>query len=217
MKIIALPDIHEKISCIAKFEQALKDADVVVLPGDITMFGGADAANNVIMAISVFNSNILAVAGNCDYEDVQKLLALEQISLHAKVRIINDVAFFGVGGSLECPAKTPGEITENDFSKFLDTAINEVPVNSHKILVCHQPPIGTRLDIVHGKNVGSHSIRKFIEKYAPAVCFCGHVHEGVGVDNIGNTKIINPGPAARGQYAYVEFDNGVKKIEVRRA
>ena len=36
--------------------------------------------------------------------------------------------------------------------------------------------------------------------------FCGHIHEARGIDYIGDTRIVNPGPVSAGHYAV--FDVG---------
>jgi uncharacterized protein len=38
---------------------------------------------------------------------------------------------------------------------------------------------------------------------------CGHIHEARGVDHIGRTPIVNPGPVAAGHYAVVMVDDAV--------
>ncbi len=67
-------------------------------------------------------------------------------------------------------------------------------------MVSHQPPYDTINDQVSpGVHVGSNSIRKFIEEHQPLVCFSGHIHEGTGIDHIGNTAIVNPGSGRQGK------------------
>ena len=84
------------------------------------------------------------------------------------------------------------------------------------VLITHQPPRETRNDLARGGHVGSHSIRCFIEQHQPLICFTGHIHEGVGVDTIGETKIVNPGPLRHGGYAVAEITGGqVGALEIR--
>ena len=84
------------------------------------------------------------------------------------------------------------------------------------VLVSHQPPYGVAVDrIGNGLNVGSRSIRDFIEDAKPLVCFSGHIHEGQGIDNIGTTKLANPGPLAGGGYVYSRIERQVEEFEIR--
>jgi Icc-related predicted phosphoesterase len=71
------------------------------------------------------------------------------------------------------------------------------------IFVSHSPPHKTPLDVIHnGLNIGSVSIRKFIEKWAEegllVASFHGHIHEspiisGESHTAIGNVLCFNPG------------------------
>jgi Icc-related predicted phosphoesterase len=67
-----------------------------------------------------------------------------------------------------------------------------------------------------GENVGSTALRAFIERTQPAVVFCGHIHEGRGVEQIGRTTVVNCGPAAAAMYAVAEFGSAVQ-VELRQA
>jgi Icc-related predicted phosphoesterase len=76
-----------------------------------------------------------------------------------------------------------------------------------KIQVTHAPPKGTSVDIITtGAHVGSDAVRKFIDKVHPNAAFCSHIHEGRGVDEIGNTKIINSGRFPEGYCGLAEID-----------
>jgi Icc-related predicted phosphoesterase len=91
-----------------------------------------------------------------------------------------------------------------------------LPENKPLLFVSHQPPYATMNDQVSpGCHVGSKSIRKFIEMHQPLICFTGHIHEGIGIDRIGNARIVNPGPAGTGSYAWAEIEGStIKKLEI---
>ena len=67
------------------------------------------------------------------------------------------------------------------------------------IYVIHAPPYNTTLDMIAtGINVGSKSVREFIEKEHPLLTLHGHIHEspkmsGSWKDKIGKTNCINVG------------------------
>ena len=46
---------------------------------------------------------------------------------------------------------------------------------------------------------------------------CGHIHESPGKDMIGNTMIINPGPAMDGYYGIIEITGSKVSAEIKRA
>jgi Icc-related predicted phosphoesterase len=77
--------------------------------------------------------------------------------------------------------------------------------------------VNTINDIVHGgRHVGSHAVRAFIEKYQPLACITGHIHEGIGIDKIGRTQIINPGPFRNGYYFTFSLHDEVRDIELKQ-
>ena len=63
MTIIILADIHSRIDHIGSIGAELKNADVIVIAGDITNIGDASEAERIISAIQAYNSNILAIGG----------------------------------------------------------------------------------------------------------------------------------------------------------
>lgn len=205
MQIIHLTDIHGAGYLIEEIANTLSNADLVVLSGDITHFGKEKEVKSIIKKIREYNQNILAVAGNCDYPEVQNYLKSEGISIHLEVRSFDTMTFAGISRSLPCPGKTPYEYDESEFGKHLNVLESDHQLSNY-ILVCHQPPIHTLNDMVEADcHVGSTEIRKFIEKTNPILCLTGHIHEGIGIDTIGKTKILNPGPFRTGKYAIVSI------------
>jgi hypothetical protein len=215
MKIIALPDLHNNLTSLSKIGNLAK-ADLVLFVGDLTNGGPAQDANQVIQLVRQFNSSVLAIPGNWDTPEVENYLSQEGINLHRRHIRMEGLTFTGIGLSLPGIVPTPNEITEADFEKFFaEIASNLIP-GEPEILICHQPPYGTKNDLAQGKvHVGSKAVRAFIEHYQPLICFTGHIHEGVGIDQIGKTRIINPGPLSAGSYAYAEITReGVQGLEI---
>jgi Icc-related predicted phosphoesterase len=196
--------------------RVLESADLIVLAGDLTMFGRRHAASEMIGAVAKHCASVLAVPGNCDYPEVEEYLVEKGMGLHGRSQIFRGVTFFGLGGSLPCLGNTPNEYTEDELARLLDTASEGVEPNSPSVLVSHQPPADTALDLANnGAHVGSASVRACIEALQPEVCFTGHIHEARGTDTIGRTTLINPGPLAAGGYAYMVLEEGVETVEIR--
>jgi uncharacterized protein len=219
MKVIAvgLPDIHGYAAGAKGLKDDLSKADVVLLVGDLTTFGGRNDAERAVEAVRKYNRNILAVPGNCDTPEVEKYLTETGINIHCRSLVFKDFVFVGIGGSLACPGHTPKEYSEKQMEDMLEKASEGIGNDRPVILVSHQPPAETSLDAVYGgKHVGSRSVRDFIEKLQPLICFTGHIHEAAGLDSIGRTRIINPGPLKDGGYAYAEFGRDIKQLEIRR-
>jgi Icc-related predicted phosphoesterase len=223
MRILSLTDLHGLAGSITGFAEPLAEADVVLLTGDITHFGRCDQAAAVVDAVRAHNPRVLGVHGNCDGPEVATYLAEEGMSLDGRHVEIDGVTFVGVGGSLPCPAHTPNERDEDQLAACLEAAADDIAPDVPLVLVAHQPPQGTALDLARGgRHVGSFAVREFIERRRPLVAFSGHIHEGRGADRLGPTALLNPGPARYGGYGWAEVERGalvvaeVRHLPVRR-
>lgn len=216
MKIIALPDLHNDLTSLSRIGNRLSQVDLVLLVGDLTNGGSADDASQVIQIVRNYNLSVLAVPGNWDKPEVDNYLSKEGINLHRRQILIGGLTFIGMGLSLPGLIPTPNEITDSDFERFFTETASNLNPEAPKILVCHQPPYNTRNDLTHGNlHVGSRAVRRFIEYHQPLICFTGHIHEGIGVDHLGDTRIINPGPLSEGNYAYAEVTQaGIHALEI---
>lgn len=216
MKIINIVDIHGNIKPIDSIGDALASADLVIIAGDLTNFGGAEDAREVLEAVGKYNKNILAVTGNCDKKEVDEYLFAKDMNLHGKTVDMDGISITGAGGSLPCPSPTPNVYTEEEYGEIFEGA-NADADGGPGILVSHQPPFDTLNDkISNGTHVGSKTVREYIERYQPLVCFTGHIHEAPGIDTIGRTKIVNPGPLGTRSYAYLDVTDGINELEIRK-
>ena len=159
----------------------------------------------------------LAVPGNCDLPETVECLRRMGIGLHGGSVVLDGLTFVGVGGSLPCPGRTPHELSESELGDALQRGVTRAVADGPRVLVSHQPPYDTTADLAsNGMHVGSRSVRAFIEEHEPLICFTGHIHEGVGIDTIGPTKIVNPGLLRHGAYAFAEVDrSGIRTLEIR--
>lgn len=216
MIIVALTDVHGDAKCIEQFAEPMDKADLVLLTGDLTQFGGTRDAQKTVDAVRRHNESVRAVSGNCDKTEVEEWLLGEGIGLHARHEVIDGIAFVGLGGSLPCPGHTPNEHREVELKRRLAEAVEGLAEDVPLILVSHQPPLDTKVDVAsRGGHVGSQSVRDCIEARTPLICFSGHIHEATGLDTLGNTRLINPGPARRGHYAWAEATDKVEVLEIR--
>ena len=216
MKIITVSDIHGETSMINRIGEVLASADLVLISGDITNFGGREEARKVIDEFLDYNSSILAVPGNCDHPEVETYLENEGLSLHRGSRLFENFGIAGVGGSLITPFFTPYEFTDRDMEAYLYEGVAGIPPGTPLVLLLHHPPHETKLDFASASgHLGSSAVRRFIMEKHPLVCFSGHIHEAVGIDSIGETKLANPGPLRNGKYVYTEIGNGLKLMEIR--
>lgn len=209
MKLIALTDIHGRLDYPEEMVTHLRKADLVLVAGDITNFGGRDDADKVIDRLAAWNDKIYAIPGNCDRSGVEEVLAMRGMNLHATMRRVRDVTFFGIGGCNKTPFHTPQEYNEKEIREFTARFSKSADVR-HYVIISHAPPYKTKLDrVFFGFHVGSKAVRNFVEEFQPDIVLCGHIHEARGFDYIGKTLIINPGPFPK-HYAIIEINDVIE-------
>ena len=219
MRIIAVGDIHMASEYLEKIPD-IKKADLVLLNGDLTNYGGIKEVRQVLNHALELNPNILAHFGNLDKPEINTYLEDLGINLHGQARLINDsICIVGIGGSNFTPFLTPSEFSEPDILAIAESAYLQgldyvrlaEPLHKKKIpilFVSHTPPVDTKVDRIHsGKHVGSTAIRILIEKYQPALTVVGHIHEAKGEDTILNSPVINPGMLRNGGWVVIEVKN----------
>ena len=139
------------------------------------------------------------------------------ISLHGEGRRLGDLGVFGCGGSNPTPMDTPTEFSEEEILATLERGHAAVADTPRRLMVCHTPPFATRLDrLMNGAPVGSPAVRAFIMERRPDVAVVGHIHEGRGVERLGDTTVVNAGALRDGGYAVVTDDGARLEVELRR-
>src|SRR5262249_62320292 len=59
------------------------------------------------------------------------------------------------------------------------------------VLVTHEPPAGV-LDLARsGRHIGTRAVLELLTRLRPRVLTCGHVHETLGIEQFGETLVIN--------------------------
>jgi putative phosphoesterase len=215
LRILAVSDFHGSLEASRRvsFKAKNADADVVVISGDITHFGSVQNARELLSPLVKLQLPIFFVPGNCDPPSLAQINLKNARCIHGACETYDNVMFAGVGGGPLSPFNTPFEMTEDEIVKVLNQSFKQCQPKSWLILVSHTPPKNTKLDATFsGEHVGSSSVRLYIEDKQPSIVFCGHIHEAKGIDRIGNTVIVNPGPARHSQCAVANLD---EKIEVQ--
>jgi uncharacterized protein len=216
MRIVSFGDIHMSLRTIERLAPELHTADLVILSGDLTNFGGRDDAAQVLAATRQHARQVLAVSGNLDQLAVIDFLCEENVSLHGTSRRFGELGIFGCGGSNRTPFHTPTELSDDDIGLLLERAYAGVAEAPHVLMVCHTPPANTATDrIASGQHVGSPTVRAFIEEHQPDVCITGHIHESAGVDRVGRTVVVNAGAFRDGGYIVVDTESGELTVELR--
>jgi Icc-related predicted phosphoesterase len=206
MRILALSDIHGAYETMRKIIVVERDADLIVLGGDLTTRGSQGDLQDVLDRAKGFHKPLLAILGNMDPPGLQANLDATGFSLHGSGQIREGVGFFGVSASPFSPLHTPNEVADEELGKLAEQGWERVRKARWKILVAHTPPFGTGTDrIQSGAHAGSPAIRRFVDTHQPELVICGHIHEARGKDFIGKTAVVNCGPAFEGSYAVVDI------------
>ena len=214
MKLLAITDIHDRGRYAKKLSAVKRDLTLVI--GDITYFKSRDFALKILEAIKT-DRPLLFVPGNCDDRGLLHLKEVYGITnIHGDKVEYENAVFIGLGGSNITPFATPIEFSEEEIWDILVKVVNNVKLDDKLlILVSHTPPYNSKVDLTHfGEHVGSVSVRRFIEEYQPALCLCGHIHEARGIDRIGNTLVVNPGPLMYKYYAIIEIKDKQINVEL---
>ncbi len=148
-----------------------------------------------------------------------KIAILSFAHTHALDERCGDIVLTGAGGSTPTPFGTTFERDEDEIIGRIRANLGSCSYGADRLyLLVHNPPYGTSLDRTSfGRHVGSRRLRDLIMAISPAAVQCGHIHEGAGVERIGETVVFNPGPAMRGSYALVEVDAGGVSVSIDRA
>lgn len=210
MRIGFIVDIHDNPKTMDWLAEAVKEYDMVAVGGDIGELGLLYRIVDFAVGKQVF-----MILGNHDYP-IEEMYAAKNV-LHGTSLKVGAFTIGGIGGSLP----VNGGPLELDETELLILARNLGPLD---LFVAHQPPIDTKCDIVYealgelgAKHIGSVAIRKYIEETQPLLALVGHIHESRGVDTIGKTVIVNPGPFMTGNYAEVELEKRkVPKVELKK-
>ncbi|MBI4167833.1 MAG: metallophosphoesterase [Candidatus Aenigmarchaeota archaeon] len=206
MNVLVVADVHGDFESLSSVLQNIKfDFDVVVCPGDFTDtglslmgFSREDMMRLVLDELMSLGKPVVALPGNHDPVETHKIFDEYGVNIHGAGRVIDDVGFFGFGGA-KTPFATPFEPTEEETERGLKKGFSDVENTKHKIMITHNPPKNTKLDrISTGAHVGSQKIRDFILHNKPDAAVSAHIHEAVGIDDLGATKLLYPGPVSGG-------------------
>ena len=118
MIVIALSDIHGSLRFLNEqgpIAADLRRADIVIISGDITNFGGDEQIDQIISELRKYNQNIFAVAGNCDPVAIDDYLKNKNINLNCNSIEQEGFILMGIGGEMSCPRHTDKGLSEEDL------------------------------------------------------------------------------------------------------
>jgi Icc-related predicted phosphoesterase len=201
LRIAATSDLHYDRHAKGKwrelFAHASREADVLLICGDITDYGLPDEAHMVVEDLMHCTIPVLAVLGNHDFEsnrheEVRTILEHAKVSvLDGESTVVNDVGFAGVcgfgGGFGRRMLNAWGEPGIKQFvqeavdqAMRLERALSRLNTQ-HKIVLLHYAPIR---ETVAGEDpeiypfMGSTRLEGPLNRYSVTAAFHGHAHGG---------------------------------------
>ena len=206
-------DFHGSVEAARKADLKAKSigATIIVVGGDITHFGSVKDAEVILSPLIASGIPTLYVPGNCDSPELAKTQIAGAVYLHGTCVSQMGVSFLGLGGAPASPFHTLFELSESEIMRILKDAVGQCSRNRQFVVVSHATPKDTRVDSTFsGIHAGSISLRRFIEENKPKAVFCGHIHEARAIDYIGETVVVNPGPARHGNCAIADLNDKVE-------
>ncbi len=214
LKVLALTDIHRSLNAAKGVTNKIAEEhpDAILIAGDIS-HGNLNEAVNLLQVLNSSQKDVFFVPGNMDSPELMNWNERSIKNLHGRCESLDNYSLIGVGGSIYTPFNTHLEFAETEIAETLSQAFLKCAEKKNMILISHCPPKDTKLDrTATGIHAGSTSVRQFIESKKPVLVVTGHIHEARGIDKIGETIIVNPGPAHMGRYGIIEFG---EKIHVK--
>lgn len=200
MKLLVISDLHAHNKVLDKMDDIFKQADAVLFAGDFAECFKPETGEEALEKLCSKHDTIYAVLGNCDNEVFMEDLEEKDICVEKALVFHEGLAIAGSGGGTIFTGKTEFERTEEECLSDFDIVVNSVEQGgdtslwSNTILISHNPPKGATVDAVNADlHAGSQMFTDFILKHKPLAVICGHIHEGRGVEKIGETTVINPG------------------------
>ncbi len=204
MEIVFLVDLHWSGRAPLSLPD-LGGVDLVLLGGDIAHFSGTSVVRQVVEQVQEQVPNVFAVCGNCDLPESEDYLRELGVGLDQTAIEWDGLTLAGLSAGLPFGG-CPYERTEAQFAEACAKLPQSYPGPS--ILVSHQPPHGTACDRTRGQHVGSTAIREYIASAQPDLVLSGHIHESIGTDQLGRSKLVNPGPWAARRMLRFSFEEG---------
>lgn len=211
MKFLVLSDLHAANEKLDLLDEQFKAADGVIFAGDFAECFKPETGKEALEKLCSKHETIFAVLGNCDNEDFLEELENKDISVEKTLVYHEGIAFAGSGGGTKFTGKTEFERDEEEILADLDIVKNSAAdggdesIWKNLIIISHNPPVAEKIDSFDGEHhAGSQLFADYIKENQPLAVICGHIHEGVGIEKIGDTVVINPGTLSEGKYAWLE-------------
>jgi uncharacterized protein len=192
LRLLAFSDLHCDLARAHELVARSAEADVVAGVGDFASVHSG--LTETVEALSAIERPTILVPGNNETDEALREAAAGWGSatvLHGETAEIEGVTFYGLGAGIP--------ITPWDWSFDLDEdeaadRLSSCPPGA--VMLVHSPPLGHCDVSGAGTSLGSRAILEAIERTAPPLALCGHIHESWECESaIGPTRVVNLGPA----------------------
>ncbi|MBI4738964.1 metallophosphoesterase [Candidatus Woesearchaeota archaeon] len=191
-----------------------------------------DSGREVLVKLNKLGKPVFVVPGNVDYPDTLSFAKIAKYrwdryisQLHNIVDAefslidIGEYQVIGYGrssGPEKLGDKTVRKMIVKALASLFRRAKKPVIFLSHNVPYKLLDKISMKSSPSYGEHSGSDIAREMIERFSPAVCICGHMHETQGVAKLGKTTVINAGCGMMGQYAAIRLDKKNVKVYLQR-
>jgi uncharacterized protein len=191
MKLLLFSDVHCDHRAARSLVERSTEADALVCAGDLAVM--RKGLQSTVDILREAEAPTVLVAGNGE-SDGELAAACAQWKgahvLHGSGCEIDGVPFWGVGGATPV---TPFGAWSFDLSEE-EAATLLAGCPDGAVLVTHSPPYG-HVDVAGGQHLGSTAVLEAIERAAPRLVVCGHIHGCWTQESaLGSTRIVNAGP-----------------------
>lgn len=191
MKIIAISDVHNKLSKIA-----LPDGDLLIIAGDLTNLGKMEELikfnDDVGLIKDKYKHGVLVIAGNHDFlleEDYALAKSLIPNVAHYLQESMVEIAGVKFFGSPTTPFYHGWAFNE-ERGPDIDEKWDLIP-NGIDVLITHGPAAGVHDVSSRGERMGCEDLMRAILRVKPKLHVCGHNHAGFGIKSFMGTTYIN--------------------------
>lgn len=192
MRVLAFSDLHLDSAAADTLLAAADGADLILGAGDFAQ--RRTGLEPFMTRLEPMAPRAIYVPGNNESE-AELRAATTATVLHGHVIDRNGLRIAGIGAAI--PPLPPGvpwdsfDVSEAEAATMLDG------IDTCDVLISHSPPHGVADAHVQLGPLGSTAVRAAVERLAPRLLICGHIHDSWGVEGtIGHTRVVNLGPTA---------------------
>ncbi|MFW9778400.1 MAG: metallophosphoesterase [Candidatus Heimdallarchaeota archaeon] len=187
--------------------------------------------NRILRLLGTLKIPIVYIPGNVDCIEVRETILqhseAETYFLDCAKLVLNDIEFIGVGGSELDSSRSTTPLCDREYHPIeYKDRINpllssrrdsdSLDAKNTRILITHEPPA---FKVQEGAKVdqgGSSTVTELINLFKPDIAVFGHYHEIPLVKKTRKCIYVNPGPAARYNYALLDLSGGKPGVTIDR-